>query len=129
MQHISEPESSQSLAAWAKLLEPNAEHSKEDIHEALLLGMSVMSPLYDPLCMHVHAGVPPSCREEAWQLLSNLYQARNKPDWRFPAELEGEEAFHQLDQETTEYQHSIEVDLSKCTLSLFSNDSMTPPPR
>lgn len=59
-------------------------------------------------------GVPPSRREEVWQLLSDLYQARNKEDWLYPEELCGEEAFYELGQQTTEYEHSIDVDLSEC---------------
>lgn len=58
-------------------------------------------------------GVPPSRREEVWQLLSDLYQARNKEDWQYPEELCGKEAFDALGQQTTEYEHIIEVDLSK----------------
>lgn len=58
-------------------------------------------------------GVPPSRREEVWQLLSDLYQARRKGDWQYPEELCGEEALNELGQQTTEYEHSIEVDLSK----------------
>lgn len=33
------PESSESLAVWAKLLEQDEEHSTKDIHDALLLGL------------------------------------------------------------------------------------------
>lgn len=89
-------DSSESLAVWAKLLElKDAEHSTKDIHDALLLG------------------VPHSRREEVWAFLSDLYQARNKPQWQYPAQLSGEETLNQLGQESTEYEHSIEVDLSR----------------
>ena len=36
--HTFEPESTESLAVWEKLLEQDADHSTPDIHEALLIG-------------------------------------------------------------------------------------------
>ena len=67
------------------------------------------------VCVRVRAytGVPPSQREEIWEFLSNLYQARNKEEWQYPGELCGREAFRRLSQQSTEYEHSIQIDLSK----------------
>lgn len=56
-------------------------------------------------------GVPPSLREEVWQFLSQLFQAQHKPDWEFPAGLCKEGAFNELRELTTDYEHSITVDL------------------
>ncbi len=58
-------------------------------------------------------GVPPSRREEVWHYLSELYQHRNRLDWDHPEVLSGEIAFHQLGQETTEYEHNITVDIGQ----------------
>lgn len=57
------------------------------------------------------SGVPPSLREEVWQFLSELFQARHHPEWQFPAELSRPEALAVLGEQTTEYEHSITVDL------------------
>lgn len=64
--------------------------------------------------------MPPSCREEVWEFLSGLFQARHKPEWEFPAELLGEGAFNELSHQTTEYEHSINVDLGKTPTHLVA---------
>ncbi len=64
--------------------------------------------------LSVFAGVPATCREEVWAWLSDLYQDTHNPDWVFPEELQGERAFHELSQCTTEYEHSISVDIGVC---------------
>ena len=61
-------------------------------------------------------GVPASAREEVWQWLSWQYQATHLPQWNFPEELCGEEAFARLSKMATEYEHSITVDIGE-----FSN--------
>ena len=53
-----------------------------------------------------------------WQLLSDLYQSRNQADWQYPEQLRGRAALDSLGQQTTEYEHSIEVDLSEYKLEL-----------
>lgn len=63
------------------------------------------------------AGVPASIREDVWQWLSRQYQAAHLPQWSFPEELCGEEAFTRLSQQNTEYEHSITVDIgTTCTV-------------
>ena len=49
-----------------------------------------------------------------WQWLSGQYQEAHNPDWTFPENLKGQTAFQALSHVTTEYEHSIAVDIGVC---------------
>lgn len=61
--------------------------------------------------MPTMTGVPPIRREEVWQFLSRLYRTKNEPSWTIPEELSSKEAFVDLLQQCTEYEHNIAVDV------------------
>ena len=56
-------------------------------------------------------GIPPSKRAEMWPLLAQRYKTRVDSDWSLPQDVSGEEGLKRLLEKTTEFEHTIFVDL------------------